>query len=165
MAQTHRLVGSRLPAVRLGELVNGELRSVRASEAFAAGACVIIGVPGAFTPVCSSRHLPSAVSNADRLRAAGFSQIVCVVTSDPFSIEAWSRIVDPAGKLRFLSDRNLSFTRALGLVSHEPRVFLGECSARYLLTTRDGMIDSARVEDSIFNVSCSDPEELILEGA
>jgi peroxiredoxin len=44
-------------------------------------------------------------------------------------------------------------------------VFLGECSERYMLTTRDGMIDSARVEENILDVTCTDPEELVLEGA
>lgn len=164
MSQTNaRLVGTRVPVVRLGELVEGQLRAVRASDIFGRGACVIVGMPGAFTPLCSEKHLPNLISNADRLREAGFSEIACVVTSDPFAVEAWSRVIDPGRKVRLLSDGNLSFTRGLGLSTHEPKLFLGECSERYLLTIRDGVIATARVEEKITEFSCTNSDDLVLE--
>lgn len=159
----HKLVGARIPAVRLGELVDGQVRAVRANEAFGSGPAVIVGMPGAFTPVCTQRHLPSLLQNAARLRQSGFAHVVCVVASDPFATDAWRQAMDPAGRVRFLSDGNLSMARALGLLTHAPRLFLGECSERYMLTTRDGVIDSARVEDDLLDLSCTDPDELVLD--
>lgn len=158
-----KLVGTRIPQVRLGELVEGQLRSLRTDDLFGRGVCVVVGMPGAFTPICTEKHLPSLLRNADRMRQAGFGEIACIVTSDPFALEAWAREVDPQRKVRFLSDGNRTFTRALGLVTHEPRHFLGECSKRYLMTLRDGTIESLRVEDTIMDLTCSDPDELVLE--
>ena len=166
MSQDHaRLVGLRLPAVRVGEMIDGQLRSVRATDVLAQGNVIIAGMPAAFSPVCSEKHLPSLVRNADRLRKAGFSEVVCVATSDPFSLDAWARVMDPARKVRFLSDRNLSFVRALGLSTHQPRLFLGECSERYMLTVRDGVIVSARVEADILELSCTESDTFVLEEA
>jgi peroxiredoxin len=158
-----KLVGARLPQVRLCEMVEGQQRVVRASELFGCGRAMLVGMPGAFTPICSEKHLPSLVRNADRLREACFREIACIVTSNPFAVDAWAKVADPQRKVRFLSDGNLAFTRALGLATHEPRIFLGECSERYLLTARDGAIESVRVEESILNLSCTDPDEFVLE--
>jgi peroxiredoxin len=164
MPQSHaRLIGTRVPAVRLGELVEGQLRAVRASDIFGRGASVIVGMPGAFTPLCSEKHLPNLISNADRLRASGFREIACVATSDPYSVEAWARAADPGRKVRFLSDGNLSLVRSLGLTTHATRHFLGECSERYMLTVRDGVIASVRVEDEITDFSCTRSDDLVLE--
>jgi peroxiredoxin len=113
--------------------------------------------------VCSEKHLPSLVRNADRLRQAGVGQLVCVVTSDPWSVDAWTKVVDPARKVRFVSDGNLSFTRALGLSTHEPKLFIGERSERYMLTVRNGAIESARIEDHIANLVCTEPDDFVLE--
>jgi len=158
-----KLVGTRIPQVRLGEMVEGQLRAVRASDIFGRGACAIAGMPGAFTPICSEKHLPSLLRNADRLREAGFSEVACIVTSNAFSLDAWARSADPDRKVRFLSDGNRIFTRTLGLTTHEPRFFLGECSMRYLMTTREGVIETIRVEDAMLDVTCSNPDDLVLE--
>lgn len=158
-----KFVGMRVPQVRLGEMIEGQLRPVRADDLFGRGVCVVAGMPGAFTPTCTEKHLPSLLRNADRMRAAGFAEIACVVTSDPFALEAWAKSVDPQRKVRFLSDGNRTFTRALGLVTHEPRYFLGECSKRYLMTLRDGAIESLRVEETIADVSCTSVDDLVLE--
>ncbi len=161
---THsKLVGTRIPQVRLGEIIEGQLRALRASEIFGRGACMIAGMPGAFTPICTGKHVPSLLRNADRLRAAGFAEIACVATSNPFALDAWAKLVDPERKVRFLSDGNRTFTRTLGLMTHEPKLFLGECSMRYLMTLRDGVIESVRVEESVLHVSCSSPDDLVLE--
>lgn len=165
MPQTSaRLIGSRLPAVRLGEMVGDQLRTVRSSDVFGRGACVIAGLPSSFTPICSEKHLPNLISNADRLRAAGFGEIACIVSTNPYAVGAWAKIADPGRKLRFLSDGNLCFARALGLSTQELKYFLGECSQRYLLTVRNGVIASARIED-ITDFSCTGADELVLEEA
>ena len=159
----HRLVGQRLPDVKIGEMVDGEIRASIASELFAVGRAVIVGMPGAFTPVCSGRHLPNLVENAARLRHGGITHLACVVTSDPFAIDSWSRQVDPAGKIRFFSDGNLALARALGLTSYEPMLFIGERSARYVLLVQDGVISTVRVESSILEVGCTAIDTLELD--
>ncbi|MEQ1781711.1 MAG: redoxin family protein [Hyphomonadaceae bacterium] len=159
----HSLVGTRLPDTQLGEMVDGEIRATIASELFAVGRAVIVGMPGAFTPICSGRHLPNLVENAARLRHGGVQHLVCVVTSDPFAIDSWARQVDPTGQIRFVSDGNLSFARALGLMSYEPTLFVGERSARYVLLTENGVISTVRVESSILEVGCTAIDTLQLD--
>ena len=151
----HSLIGKRLPDAKIGEMVDGEIRTYVASDLFAVGRAVIVGMPGAFTPICSGRHLPNLVANAERLRAGGVKHLACVVTSDPFAIDSWRKQVDPSGQIRFLSDGNLSLARALGLMSHEPTLFLGERSARYVILTDNGVVSTVRVEDSILEVGCT----------
>ncbi len=161
----NKLIGTRVPLVRVGEMVDGHLLSVRASDVVARGRSIIVGVPAAFSPVCSGKHLPSLVRNVDRLLQSGFEQVICVVSSDPYATEAWAKTVDPARRIRFLADGNLHLTRALGLQTHEPKMFLGECSQRYMLMVRDGVIESARVEEGLMELSCTDPDNFVLEDA
>lgn len=156
------LIGKRLPDSRLGEMVGGEIRSLVASELFADGRSVIVGMPGAFTPICSGRHLPNLVANAARLRLGGVKHLACIVTSDPFALDAWAREADPSGQVRFLSDGNLSFARAIGLTSYEPSLFIGERSARYVILTENGVITAVRVERSILDVGCTAVDTLDL---
>jgi peroxiredoxin len=158
-----RLIGKRLPDSKLGEMVGGEIRTVSASELFAVGRSVIVGMPGAFTPICSGRHLPNLVANAARLRAGGVEHLACIVTSDLFAIDMWAKQADPAGQIRFLSDGNLALARALGLTSYEPTLFLGERSARYVMLAQDGVISSVRVEPSILDVGCTAVDTLELD--
>ncbi|MEQ1784801.1 MAG: redoxin family protein [Hyphomonadaceae bacterium] len=159
----HSLIGKRLPDEKLGEMVGGEIHTFIASELFAVGRAVIVGMPGAFTPICSGRHLPNLVANAARLRYGGVTHLACVVTSDPFAIDSWAKQVAPSGEIQFLSDGNLSFARALGLMSYEPSLFVGERSARYVLLTENGIISTVRVESSILDVGCTAIDTLELD--
>lgn len=156
-----KLVGQPVPRVHLGQDVDGHLIARPASEFLAKGRAFVAGAPGAFTPICSLRHIPNLVRNADNLKAAGVDALYCIVTSDPFSVAAWARIVDPLGKIRFLSDGNLQFARSLGLTSREESLFMGERSMRYALTVRDGVIQSGNVECSVLDFSCTSVEHVL----
>lgn len=154
--------GQRLPPATLAELRFGELMPVRAEVLLAGKRSLIIGVPGAFTPVCSERHLPQFVEKADALLRSGFDQILVITPSDPFTVAAWAPQVDPEGKLRFLSDGNLEFTRRCGLTSHEKEFFLGERSCRYLMIVQDAVVERLNIETSVLNVTCTRAEAIEL---
>ena len=156
------LKGERLPGALLAELVDGQIVSTRAYDVLGQGRTLAIGVPGAFTPTCSDQHVPGLINNAEKLRRSGFDHLVCIVASDPFVTHAWSKIVDPERKARFVSDGNLYLARALGLTSHEPKLFLGERSERYLMVARSGIIETVRVEAHIADYSCTQPDALVL---
>ena len=117
----------------------------------------MIGIPGAYTPICADRHVPELVRDADRLRAAGFDMIGCIASNDPFVLQKWTREIDPQGKICFLSDGNLEFAAALGLLQTEESLFLGTRSERYALTIEGGFIKRLKVEASIFDVKCTSP--------
>jgi len=146
---------STVPDVRLGFLENGEIRSISASELLAHGRTVILGVPGAFTPVCTQRHIPDFLAQADAFDVQGCRQLVCIAPNDPFVMEEWAQRVDPERKIRFLSDGNLAFTRALALEREHADLFIGERSERYLMLVENGSIVRLRVEPNILTYSCS----------
>lgn len=123
---------------------------------------MLIGVPGAFTPVCTDEHLPDLIANAPALKAAGFAKIVCIAPNDPYALAAWQAQVDPDGVLTLLSDGNLDFSRACGLTVREPGLFLGERTARFLMVTEDAVVTKLNVERSILNVAVSRSREVLL---
>src|SRR5262245_25817121 len=106
-ASTHILVGNRITGALMAELVEGHVEPVRGYDVLGKGKTLAIGVPGAFTPVCTNQHVPALVKNAERLRRSGYEHLVCIVASDPFVTDAWARMVDPKRWIRFVSDGNL----------------------------------------------------------
>jgi peroxiredoxin len=154
------LNGSRLPAVLLARLENNTIRAVSTEKLFAYGQAVVMGIPGAFTPVCTQRHIPEFVQNAERLTAAGYSHLVCIAPNDPFVLDAWARRVDPLSKIEFYSDGNLEFARSLGLLEQVSHLYLGWRSSRYLMVTSDGMIQRLRVEKDPVEYHCTRPQDI-----
>ena len=160
---TEIVVGSRVPHVKLGYLSNGDVATVNACDLFAGARSVVLGIPGAFTPVCTRQHVPDFVANADEIAASGYSQLICIAPNDPFTLETWRAQVDPQSKIRFLSDGNLDFCRALGLNEAHRDLFLGQRSKRYLLLVNDGVIQRVRVESSILTYACTRAEHVLME--
>lgn len=156
-------VGRRVPDVALGELRDGEIATVRTEALFLGVRAVVVGVPGAFTPVCTKHHLPDFIASAPKLRAAGFSLIACIAPNDPWTLARWAQDVDPGGVIRFLSDGNLAFTRALGLSARGDGLFLGERSQRYVMTLNGAVIEKLRVEDDIVNLFCTGADTVMLD--
>lgn len=158
------LVGMRVPGALVADLVDGQINSLRAYDVLGKGRTLAIGVPGAFTPVCTERHVPGLVANAERLRRSGYDNIVCIVASDPFVTAAWARQVDPKNWIRFVSDGNLNLAHALGLTTHEHKLFLGDRSERYMLIIDNGTIETVRVEKQITDYSCTRAEAFVIDG-
>ena len=155
------IIGSRVPAVPLGYVHSGAVEAISTDKLFANSSAVVIGIPGAFTPVCSNQHVPNFVANADLLVASGYGKLVCISANDPFVLAAWKREIDPADKILFLSDGNLEFCSALGLVIENKSLFLGRRSQRYLLIIQNMKIQYVRVEDDILDYSCTKAEDVI----
>jgi peroxiredoxin len=149
------LSGTRIPGAMLAYIKNDVLVAAPASDLFASGKIVILGIPGAFTPVCSQTHLPDFLRNVPKLRASGFGMLACVAPNDPYVLQAWASVVDPGRTVEFFSDGNLDFARALGLAKTHRELFLGERTERYMLIAVDGLIQRVRIEPSILDVSCT----------
>jgi peroxiredoxin len=154
--------GDRLPQAILGKLLNGVVQHVMLHEHIAGARAVIVGVPGAFTPVCTCEHIPDLLSNVSRLRASGIDSIICVAPNDPWALEAWAGCVDPEGKLEFLSDGNLSLARALGVSMVDSENMLGETSARYMMTVSKGVVRRLSVEPQMSKLTCTRGADVVL---
>merc|ERR1712151_166529 len=105
----------------------------------------LFAVPGAFTGVCSSAHVPSFTKNADAFKAKGVDSIVCVSVNDPYTMHAWGKQVDPDGKIEFYGDADGTFTEFMGKAIDLGVAALGpeKRSPRYAMIVEDGNVKSA----------------------
>ena len=112
----------------------------------------VFGVPGAFTPTCSVKHVPGYVESYDAFRAKGVDEIWCISVNDGFVMAAWGQDQDAIGRVRMLGDGNAEFTRKLGLEREIPG--MGVRCRRFSMWAEDGVVRGVFVEEpGQFNVS------------
>lgn len=134
--------GSKLPdATLLAKDAEGVTQPVSMSAKLTGRKVVLFGLPGAFTGTCSTSHVPSFMRVADKLRAKGVDEIICVSVNDPAVMKAWAEITGAASKgITFLADADASFTKAIGLnFTHAPSGFFDR-SSRYALYAENGVV-------------------------
>ena len=107
---------------------------------------VLFGLPGAYTPTCSAKHVPGYVANLDALRARGVDEIWCVAVNDAYVMAAWGRDHDAIGKIRMLGDGNAELTKKLGLDRDLTKDGMGIRSRRFSLLVEDGVVKQVNVE-------------------
>ena len=106
----------------------------------------IFGLPGAFTPTCSAKHVPSYLNNLDKLKGKGVDEIWCFAVNDPFVMGAWSRDQKAGGKIRFMADGSADYTRKLGLELDLMGRGMGMRCQRFSLIVDDGVVKQVNVE-------------------
>jgi len=106
----------------------------------------IFGLPGAFTPTCSAKHVPSYLSNRDKLMARGVQEIWCVAVNDGFVMAHWGRDFKAIGKIRFLGDGSAAWAKALGLGLDLNTRGMGMRMQRFSMLVDDGVIKSVNIE-------------------
>jgi len=146
-------VGDKLPSATLMEYseVEGNGCSigpnpVDVSKALAGKTVAIFGLPGAFTPTCSAKHVPGYVEKYDDLKAAGVDEIWCVSVNDAFVMGAWARDQHTAGKVRMLGDGSADFAKATGLTLDLTGRGMGLRSNRYSMLVQDGVVKTLNLE-------------------
>jgi peroxiredoxin len=107
---------------------------------------VIFGLPGAFTPTCSAKHVPSYVANEGKLKGKGIDEIWCVAVNDAFVMGAWAKDQKSSGKVRMMADGSAMFTKALGLELDLTARGMGVRSQRYSMLLDNGVVKSLNVE-------------------
>ena len=137
-------VGSTLPEVTFGRLVNGDMTNPSTNDIFAEKRVVVFAVPGAFTPTCSAAHLPGYVALADKIKAKGVDNIICISVNDAFVMNAWGEAQN-ASEIMMLGDGDASFTKALGL-EMDTAGFGGVRSKRYSMLIDNGIVTELNVE-------------------
>ncbi len=152
-------LNSLMPVGELQELKNGEMITHNTAELFSNKKVVLFAVPGAFTPTCSTAHLPGYVISADELKGKGVDAIICLSVNDAFVMSAWGKSQN-AENIMMLADGGGSYTKALGL-SMDTAGFGGIRSQRYAMIIDKGEVISLQIEQpKSFEVSKA---EVILE--
>ncbi len=136
--------GQRIPEAVL-QVVRDGVEKIDTHSIFAGRKVVMFGVPGAFTPTCSERHLPGYIERFDEFRARGI-EVVCISVNDPFVMHAWGQSAGVPDGLMMLADGNGDFTRALGLQMDASAYGMGLRSKRYALYAEDGVVRALQVE-------------------
>ncbi len=107
---------------------------------------VLFGLPGAFTPTCSERHVPGYVESFDALKKKGVDEIWCVSVNDAFVMGAWGRTMNTAGKVRMMGDGSALFTKACGLEFDLNAGGLGLRCQRFLMIIDKGVVKHLAIE-------------------
>ena len=112
-------------------LENGEPTKKNIGELLKSKKVIIFGLPGAFTSVCSAKHLPGYVDNIEKFKQKGIDQIICISVNDPFVMNAWGKENNIGDKILMVGDPFLSFTKAIGAEVDKSSRGLGIRSNRY----------------------------------
>lgn len=137
--------GRRVPRVTFRTRREYEWVDVPSDQVFRGKTVVVFSLPGAFTPTCSSAHLPRYNQLAPALKAHGVDEIVCVSVNDAFVMDEWKE-TQHAGNIRFLPDGNGEFTEGMGLLVGKEDLGFGKRSWRYSMLVRDGVIEKMFIE-------------------
>ena len=138
-------VGDQIPQADLTIATADGPQPTNSEEYFAGKKVALFAVPGAFTPTCSARHLPSFVEKAGDLKAKGVDEIACISVNDPFVMAAWNER-DGSEDITMIADGNGAFTEALGLDFDGSRFGMGKRSQRYSMVVNDGVVEQLNVE-------------------
>lgn len=138
-------VGDRIPSVTIKLAApGGPGVDVDPAALFAGKRVVMFSLPGAFTPTCSTKHLPGYLARHDELRARGVDLIACLSVNDGWVMQAWADAHGVGDKIAMLADGSGAFTRALGIERDIPG--MGLRAGRGLLTIEDGVVRSVELE-------------------
>ena len=138
-------VGERLPDVPLTIATAEGPKPTTSGEYFRGRRVALFAVPGAFTPTCSARHLPSYVEKAAELKAKGVDEIVATAVNDAFVLGAWNK-ASGSSDITMLADGNGEFAEALGLTMDGSGYGMGKRGQRYSMIVNDGVVEEINVE-------------------
>src|SRR4051794_36624281 len=138
-------IGERLPDVPLTIAGADGPQPTTSGEYFSGKRVALFAVPGAFTPTCSARHLPSYVDKAQELKGKGVDEIACISVNDPFVMAAWNER-DGSKDITMLADGNGAFAEAIGLAMDGSKFGMGQRSQRYSMIVNDGVVEQLNVE-------------------
>ncbi len=146
-------VGDRLPEATLSEFIETETagrplgpNSFKVSDLVKGKKIVIFGLPGAYTPTCSAKHVPGYLANYDQLKAKGVDEIWCISVNDAYVMGAWGRDQKTTGKIRMMADGSAEFTKMLGLETDLTAGGMGIRMRRMSMLVDDGVVTQFNLE-------------------
>ena len=155
-------IGEKLPNVEFFYLdKENAVQKIKSSELFQIGKIIIIGVPGAFTKVCSAKHLPGYVQNYQEAKKRGVSKIICVSVNDPNVMKAWGETQKVEDKIFMASDPFYIFTKAIGADVDKTAKGLGIRSSRYTMLIENEFVKKIKEEEDTGACEISAAENFI----
>ncbi len=151
--------GQKVPQVTLPIFANNQWQNVTTDDLFKGKTVVVFSLPGAFTPTCSSTHLPRFNELASTFKASGVDDILCFSVNDSFVMSAWEKDQE-AQHIRLIPDGTGEFTHGMGMLVDKSKIGFGKRSWRYSMLVKDGVIEKMFIEPEVdgdpFEVSDAD---------
>lgn len=143
-------VGESIPSVDIATMGAEGPEGISTDDIFKGKKVAIFGVPGAFTPTCSAKHLPGFVQHADAIKAKGVDTIACISVNDAFVMGAWGKDQGVGDKVMMLADGSAKFAQAAGLTLDLTERGLGMRCQRFSMLVDDGVVKSIQVDEGTF---------------
>jgi len=149
--------GDAVPQVDLTTMTDDGPSPISVDDIFKGKKVVVFGLPGAFTPTCSAKHLPGYIANADAIKAKGVDTIACLSVNDAFVMGAWGNDQGAGDKVLMLADGSAKFSTAAGLELDLIERGMGMRCQRFAMIVDDGVVSSIHVEGpGAFDVSSAE---------
>ena len=145
MPQHQSREGQAVPKVWFRYREDGQWKETDTDKLFKGRTVAVFSLPGAFTPTCSSTHLPRFNELAPVFKRNGVEQVICIAVNDPFVMEEWAKSQE-AGNVFVLADGNGTFTEQMGMLADMSDNNMGKRSWRYSMLVKDGRIDKMFIE-------------------
>jgi peroxiredoxin len=139
-------VGEKVPDAAFTTFGPDGPKPITTAELFSGKTVALFAVPGAFTPTCSAKHVPSFKIHAGDLKAKGVDTIACVSVNDVFVMKAWGADQNVGDDILMLADGNGDFTKAIGLELDGSKFGMGTRSQRYSMIVKDSVVTELNVE-------------------
>lgn len=145
---TNSMEGKRVPEVTFRTREGSSWKNVTTKDIFSGKKVVVFALPGAFTPTCSSAHVPRYNELAPAFKARGIDSVVCISVNDAFVMNEWGAHQN-ADKVMFLPDGNGEFTKGMGMLTNKGDLGFGDRSWRYSMLVEDGVVTKMFVEPDV----------------
>lgn len=140
--------GQRVPDVTFRTRQNNQWMNVTTNDLFAGKTVIVFSLPGAFTPTCSSTHLPGYNDLAKVFQENGVDDIICISVNDAFVMNEWAKSQE-ADNLTLIPDGNGEFTDGMGMLVDKADLGFGQRSWRYSMLVKDGVIEKMFIEPQV----------------
>ena len=153
----------KIPSVDFFYIDEGGSKKIKSTDLLKDHKAIIIGVPGAFTKVCSAKHLPGYVNNFEQAQKKGITKIICVSVNDPNVMKAWGENQNVGNKIFMAADPYCEFTKSIGTEIDRTQKGLGLRSARYTMLVENNVIKIIKLEEDTSHCEISAAENFIKE--
>ena len=138
--------GDKLPDAKVF-ILDENPKEISIKQIVADDRVIIFGLPGAFTPTCSAKHLPGFISATNQLNGKNIKKVICISVNDPFVMDAWGKAHNVQNKILMVGDYNADFTKKIGAELDLNKRGLGIRSSRYTMLIEKGNVGKISEEE------------------